>query len=195
MLSELFYEKDYPQTNILSILDSVSNFGLFPENRLVAKNIKFRLTELTPGSKAPDLHLVTPNGMVELNTKENKYQYVFFIDPTGLENERQLTLLRGLHEKYKQYVRFLMITKASKTTAESFQALTNNYPWEIIRIDDENAVFNNYKVNSYPYYVLVDPFGYIVQAPALKPIPTGSSGTIDRTFFLIEKAMKEQEKK
>lgn len=189
MLSELYYEKDYPQTNILSILDSVSNYGLFPENRLIAKNITFRLTELSAGSKAPDLHLLVEGNMVELNTRENKYQYVIFTDPLGLENEKQLSVLKSIYEHYKNYISFIMITKESKTTPEEFAKIKNEYPWSCYRISDGNDVFKNYKVKSFPYYVLIDPFGYVVQAPALGPNPASSHGTIDKTFFMIEKAM------
>lgn len=192
MLSELYYEKDYPQTNILSILDSVSNYGLFPETRLVAKNISFRLTELSPGSKAPELHLLSNGNMIELNTTENKYHYLIFTDPKGLENEKQLMLLKNTYEKYKNYVSFLMITKESNTTPEEFAKIKNEYPWEVLRIADENNIFKNYKVNTFPYYVLIDPFGYIVQAPALGPTVRGSNGTIDQTFFMIERAMTKQ---
>ena len=57
MLSEEFYSKDFPQTNILTVLDSVANHSLFDANAVIAKNMKLRLTELTVGGKAPDFVL------------------------------------------------------------------------------------------------------------------------------------------
>lgn len=189
MLSECFYEKDYPQTNILTILDSVSKFGLFPENKIIAQNIKFRLTELSQGSKAPDFLLKDGSQDLTLPSFQKKYLYLFFADPTSLDNMKQMNLLKPIYERYKDNFSFVMVYK-DKPEIDAAK-LKNELPWKVIPTKESNSIFKNYNVVNYPYYILIDPFGYVISAPALGPIPNGSYDTIDKTFFMIQKALKE----
>lgn len=188
-LSEAFYEKDYPQTNILTILDSVSRFGLYPENRVVAQNIYFRLTELTPGSKAPDFLLTDASKTMTLQQLNKKYLYLFFVDPESLENTKQMNLLKPIYERYKEQVNFVMVYK--EKSGIDLATLKNDFPWAVFEGKESNSIFKNYNVASYPTYILIDPFGYVVSAPALGPLPNGSYDTIDKIFFMIQKALKE----
>ncbi|MNV15488.1 thiol-disulfide oxidoreductase [compost metagenome] len=190
-LSECFYEKDYPQTNILTILDSVSKFGLFPENRIVAQNIRFRLTELSQGSKAPDFLLKSEGKDLTLQSFSKKYLYMFFVDPSSLDNTKQMNLLKPIYERYKETVNFVMVYKEKQDGSIDLAKLKNEYPWTIVSSKESNSIFKNYNVVNYPYYVLIDPFGYVINAPALGPIPNGVYETIDRIFFLIKKAVKD----
>jgi hypothetical protein len=187
-LSESYHERDYPQTNILSILDSVSKFGLFEENRLIAQNIRFRLTELTQGAKAPDFFLSDGSNNITLSASGKKYQYLFFVDPTSIENQKQLNLLKPIYERYKDQISFLMVYK-NKPEIDPLK-LKNEYPWTVIGTKESNSIFSNYNVVNYPSYILIDPFGYVVNAPALGPLPNGNKETIDKVFYLIQKALK-----
>jgi hypothetical protein len=55
----------------------------------------------------------------------------------------------------------------------------------------ENAIFAKYQVINIPYYVVIDPIGYVVAAPAMGPTPNGQYETIDKLFFYIKKAIEE----
>lgn len=188
-LSECFYEKDYPQTNILTILDSVSKGALYPENKIIAQNIHFRLTELSQGAKAPDFLLKDESKDLTLQNFQKKYLYLFFVDPTSMENMKQMNLLKPIYERYKEQINFVMVYK--EKTDVNLAKLKNELPWTVISSKESNSIFKNYNVVNYPYYLLIDPFGYVVSAPALGPIPNGSYDTIDKIFFMIQKALKE----
>lgn len=188
ILSELYREKDYPQTNILTVLDSVARFGLFPDTRLVAQNILFRLKELAPGSKAPDYFLIAKDTSFALPTDGKKYTYLLFIDPTSIETQKQLDVLKGIYGKYLNDIRFLAISKESMISQIELDKVAALYPWKFVRVNDNNSIFTNYTAKTLPYYVLIDPFGYIVQAPAVGPIPKGNNENIDNLFYQIQKA-------
>lgn len=188
-LSECYYDKDYPQTNILTILDSVSQNAKYPENKIIAQNLRFRLTELSQGSKAPDFLLKDGGSDLTLHSFQKKYLYLFFVDPSSLDNMKQLNLLKPIYERYKDQIHFVMVYK-DKPEIDAAK-LKNELPWKVISTGESNSIFKNYNVVNYPYYVLIDPFSYVVNAPALGPIPNGSYDTIDKIFFLIQKALKE----
>jgi peroxiredoxin len=192
MLSQSFYEKDMPQTNILSVLDSLGKKCMFPGNELIAQNVKFRLMELAQGAKAPNFFLPENGSTVSLANFKGKHFYMFFIDPTIDNHLKQLKALAPMYEKYKNDVHFLMVVKQSVMQTDlEIQKLKNDYPWKIIVVPDENSIFENYQVLRMPHYVLLDGFGYVVASPALGPTPNGNYDTIDKTFYMIQKALKD----
>ena len=58
-------------------------------------------------------------------------------------------------------------------------------------LSNSNSIWNNYQIESFPHYTLIDATGYIVSNPALGPTPNGQYETIDKTFFHIQKAWHE----
>lgn len=190
-LGSLYYERDYPQTNILSVLDSVSKHALFAENGSIAKNMILRLTELSQGAKAPDFTLTAANGLHNLDRYKGKFLYIFFVNPTSVETRKQTDLLQPIYRRYSDHVRFLMVIRNEGADSETIAKLQQSVPWESVIADPKNAIFKNYQVINMPYYVLIDPVSYVVSAPALGPLPNGQYETIDKLFFQIKKAIDE----
>lgn len=191
-LSEEFYSKDFPQTNILTILDSVANHPMFKSNGILAKNMISRLTELVPGGKAPDFVLKNSEGTMKTNSfYTGKYLYIQFYDPKSQKNFMEIGPLKQLHDKYKEDIVFITVYPTSELDSVTRKEHLDIIPWEKYSADNQNPIWKNYKVETYPYYVLIDPYGYVVGAPALSPMPNGQYETIDRTFFSIQKALKQ----
>ena len=63
--------------------------------------------------------------------------------------------------------------------------------WDKYSLSNSNSIWNNYQIESFPHYTLIDATGYIVSNPALGPTPNGQYETIDKTFFHIQKAWHE----
>ncbi len=191
ILGECFYEKDFPQTNILTVLDSLQKKCLFSDNRIVAENMYKRLTELTPGGKAPDFSLVVEGQISDLKTHAGKHLYLFFVTPNSEDMRKQLDILVPLYQKYQNEVQFLMVVKDDGSTSEQVKQLLGKYPWKGVLVNPSHAILKDYQVTTYPHYVLIDRIGHIVGAPALGPLPNGQYETIDKTFFAIKKALEE----
>jgi hypothetical protein len=186
-LSEAFFTNDFPQTNILTILDSVANHSLFEANSVIARNMISRLTELVPGGKSPDFALKNQQGeMKTLANYRNKYLYIQFMDPSSLKSTLETDPLLKLHQQYKEDVTF--ITICPERMSEDAKNALAKLPWEIYITEETNPVFKNFKVETYPAYVLIDETGFIVAAPALSPMPNGQYETIDKTFYFIKEA-------
>ena len=192
LLSEAYYENDFPQTNILTVLDSISKHAVFEQNKIVASNIILRLTELSQGSRAPDFTIADDAGsLYNLKRYDGKYLYLFFVKE-GADTKKQLELLAPIYQRYSSHIRFLMVIK--KNTSSNPQVISEiqkSVPWESVAVDERHIIYTNYQVVATPHYVLIDPTGYVVAAPALGPIPNGQYETIDKTFFSIKKLLEE----
>lgn len=188
-LADVYYSDDYPQTNIITVLDSISEHALFEENKLIAKNVTARLTELVAGGKAPNFVLLEDGkSSITLLGLKGKHVYLHFVDPDNTDGMKEITLLKDLHAKYGEYVQFITIYKDQKYKDEKAVNELEELPWSVYKIGSSNSIWKNYQVASYPHYVLLDPTGYVVASPALKPTPNGQYETIDKTFFYIRKA-------
>ena len=191
-LSESFYTNDFPQTNILTILDSVANHSLFAANGVIARNTIARLTDLVPGGKCPDFAIMNSNGEIKtLASYSGKFLYIHFLDPSGEKSTLQIEPLLKLHEKYKEDVTFISVSNSSQNSSDELSSI----PWEKFNLEPDNAFFGKMKVQTFPQYVLIDETGHVVAAPALTPLPNGQYETIDKTFFFIREAhlkMKDQ---
>lgn len=192
MLSEEFFSKDYPQTNILTVLDSVANHSLFDANGVIARNMINRLTELVPGGKAPDFVLKSKNGeLLTIASFGKKHLYLHFYDPSSVKNTIELEPLKKLYETYKEDITFVTIYPDKTYDPEDLKEYLESIPWTTCKTDMSNPIWKKYKIETYPSYILIDGFGYVVSAPALGPMPDGQYQTIDKTFFYIRKINEE----
>lgn len=189
-LSEVYFTKDFPQTNIVTILDSVAKHAMFSENKLIAANMIDRLTEVVPGGRAPEFTLTDADGTIKtLADFKKKHLYIHFFDPTSDKNKVEIPLLLDLYAKYNRDVTFITVCPRSTITDES-SAVLEQFPWETFIVENSNDILKNYKIATFPNYVFIDAYSYIIGAPALGPQPNGSYETIDKSFFELQKINK-----
>ncbi len=192
-LSEIYYDKNFPKTNVLSILDSISRYSFFKAHASIARNILERLTALTPGTKAPNFNLGIKDS-ISLNNFQNKFIYIQFIDPSSVESMKEFELLRPMYLKYKKYFEFITVYDSTVIISKEQRNYLSKLPWMIAPVGSLNDVFSKYQIKSFPQYVLIDNTGIISSIPALGPSPNGDYETIDKVFFSITKRIQLEEK-
>lgn len=188
-LSEVYNSSDFPQTNIATILDSLSNKCLFQANQEIAKNLYHRITELVPGVKAPDIVFIGDQKATKtLYNFNGKHLYIHFFDPESETSEKEVPLLIEEFEKYSKHVQFVSVYKTNKPLSTEAEALIQTISWDVYGMSETSSLWKNYRIEAYPQYTLIDAAGYIVASPALGPTPNGQYETIDKTFFYIQRA-------
>ena len=188
MLGDVYYSNEYPQTNILSILDSLSFQAIVPEHEEIAKNLKRRLTQLVPGSKMPGFSIQLKGDEVTHSNYYGKHLYIQFAQEGSLKSERDYQLLAHLREKYLDAVEILTIVVAEDGAVKpSTYFREQGITWDAAVINPSSAMLTAFDVVTFPHYVLVDAQGYIVRAPALSPRPNNEYDTVERNFFDIKK--------
>lgn len=187
-LGEIYYNDDYPQTNIHTMLDSLSKHTLFSANKIVAQNINNKLSNLVPGSPCPHYSLDSLNGQ-KWSGVAGKYTYFQLVELGTTLAQNEMMLLTTLHEKYQSDIQFVTVFVNSKQKIKNASTMQASYPWALTVPHDEYGFKQQFKVNALPYYILVDPDGLIVQIPALRPSPNGEYQTIEKTFYEIHRAM------
>lgn len=193
-LSEVYNAGNYPQTNIITILDSVASHSLFAANAEIAKNLRDRLLELVPGGEAPDFVLSSAQSPKTLADFKGKHLYLHFFDPNSVNNQKEISLLRNYVEKYSHCVKIVTVYKESDVSTDAAKEKLNEIGWDKYELPASNSIWKNYRIETFPQYCLIDAMGYIVASPALGPTPNGQYETIDQTFFQLQKAWTEANK-
>ncbi len=187
-LADVFYGTDFPQTNILSVLDSVAKHSIFKSNGIIAKNMIYRLTELVPGAKAPDFVLTnSKNETRTLGNYSKKHLYIHFFDPSTRESAKELELMKPIYARYSGDVTIISVYVKNEKLTKKQREMITALPWETFEVEEDHSVLKSFHVESWPLYILIDSYGYIVNAPALSPKPNGQYLTIDKVFFDIKK--------
>ncbi len=188
LLAEEYISGQFPETNILTILDSLGTRSLFKEHEEIAKNLKARVTKLNPGGKAPDFVLIEDGKPTKtIFNYEKRHIYIHFFDPESEQTSKEIPLIKQLNEMYGQYVQFISIYRKSELSEDAKKRITD-IDWEVYGLPSSNAIWKNYSIETFPSYTLIDAVGYIVASPALAPTPNGQYETIDKTFFYLKKS-------
>lgn len=196
-LGEVYYDADFPQTNIEVILDSLSKHTLFEANRIIAQNIHNRLTNLVSGSPTPRYTLNTLDGK-EWNQEETKgkYKYIQFVEYGNTLGQQEMNLMKPIYDRYHGDVEMITVfmDKNQKWTEDKQAKMKSTYPWMLTVSMNEYDLKKAFKIETLPFYVLIDPDGFIVQIPALRPSPNGEYETIDKTFYNIHQVLMKTQK-
>lgn len=191
MLTEVFFSDDYPQTNILTMMDSVANHALFEENKIISKNLKYRLLDLVPGTKMPDFNLMI-NGERKYQTDyKGKHTYIQFINKENKSSLNDLELVYALQQKYSKNIQFVTVLVVEKNDP-LFKSPTpfikeHKIAWDFSVIEKNDPLIKRLNVSNYPHYLMMDAEGTVVAAPALSPRPNNEYETIELQMIQINR--------
>lgn len=196
MLSDIYRQPAYPQTNIETILDSLSSHALFEAHRPIAKNLLFRLNELLPGAPMPDFVLKTNRRKLTKTDLKGKHTYIHFMEEGSKMSENDYDLLKRLHKKYSAYINFLTVVVSDDDELISDPTpyiKKHNIPWEIAIISEKESLLKRLNIQAKPHYIFIDSYGYVVASPALSPRPNNEYESIERSMYGVMK-IREAEK-
>ena len=190
-LGEIYYNNDYPQTNIAVMLDSLSKHALFDHNKIIATNLSKKLTDLLPGSPSPRFTLNNlENEEFGIHKFPGKYKYIQFIHSTSVIGKNEMELMKPMYTKYGQYVEFITLFMDDVDNSILVELKENNgIKWTLATPKNSADLTQQFNLRTFPHYTLIDPDGFIVGSPAQRPTPDGQYETIDKTFYEIHKVM------
>jgi hypothetical protein len=187
MLADVYHERDYPQPQIILILDSLRQKSIFPETQLMANNLRKRLTALAPGSRLPNFELMVDNQIKSKSNYAGKHLYIQVLQASSEKSVADLPLIHPLLQKYGSAVGFLTVVMVEDERDIKDFKTKNGITWDVAFLKKDDSFIENMVVATYPHYILVDPIGYVVAAPALSPRPNNEYDTIERSMFEIKK--------
>ena len=149
----------------LSILQDIIKASNNSYNKNLCHNYIAKITHLQKNYPAPNFNL----GGIQLADYKGKYLYLNFCNTQSYACLQDFKEVEKLKQQFGQHIEFLSI--ACDWDVKKWLEFYKNskYSWKFVPIGDQHHLIHDYKVKAFPTYVLIDPKGNIVKAPAQGP--------------------------
>lgn len=167
---ELF-ESDYPEVNLLTILDSIHKESAIQRDREIIENIVWKATRLEVGSQAPEFKLFNQENLItSLDDFKGKYVYLNFVSFQSYACQVQFPILSDLVTNFKDSLVVVSISIDESPLEIKNQVKNKNYSWPFLHIGNDLDLLINYDIRAYPTYFLLNKEGKFISSPAPSPI-------------------------
>ena len=169
-LYDEFYNDKFSRKAMLTILDSLEMETTHTEHKLIARNIKNKVTKLMVGYKPPQFNLFDKDSnLVSLNDFQDKYVYVGFCTTVSYACIKEFEMLRNLYEKHKDHFEIIMICMDENLPQMKHFVERKNYPFTFLYYGNQPDVFKDYDIRAFPTYYFIDKEGKLSLSPAASP--------------------------
>ena len=169
-LKKSYYSNPQEKNQVLASLEKIEKSSKSMKNRVVARNFKKQLTELSYDSKAPEFSLKDKNGsVVKLSDYQNDMVILQFVDNLTPLVEQEFEALNELKKQWGDNVK--IITIATKESFDKYLQLfeKQGYKWQILNLYFNILLREDYHIKTYPAYVILKKNNRIGMAPAPSP--------------------------
>jgi thiol-disulfide isomerase/thioredoxin len=151
------------------ILSDIASKGVTVENRKAATNIRKKMMDYDK-KKAPEFTLADFQGQEHsLSSFEGKYVYLNFWNEQCARCLAEMDLTRELVLDFDDIIQFVSIYVGPDTAAARQMAKEREYKWLMLDYNHDFELLKNYKLELFPYYILLDKQGKIEWYPAYSP--------------------------
>lgn len=169
-MSSLINHSDFKNADVIEILRQASEQSPYPENRGIAKNLLKKLTSLNPGAPAPEFSLSGIKGeTIQLKDFKGKYVLLAFVNSTHQASLQELLIAQPWPLRYRRNLQLISVH------IDEFPVHTQDFvsqfkpEWIVAKALVNEPIITDYRLMVLPYFVLIDPAGYILKCPAKKP--------------------------
>lgn len=169
-LKKSYYSNPQNKNQVLSSLEKIEKSSKSLKNRVVAKNIRKQITELSYDSQAPVFALKDKNGnTIQLSDYKNDMVILQFVDHLTPLVEQEFYALNELKKQWGDSVK--IITIATKDSFDEYLQLfdNQNYKWSLLNLYFNILLLEDYHIKTYPAYVILKKDNRIGMAPAPSP--------------------------
>ncbi len=170
-LYDAFYDAGFSRSGIIGILKGIAGSSGHPEHRSIARSIEKDITSLLAGYEAPGFELLDPDSSLwRLADFKNQYIYLNFCNTKSYSCHKDLELLAGLHEKYREKL-CIMTVFLDKDFKDMSRFLENkNYDWVFLHYGHDPGIIERYDIRGVPTYYLIGPEQQLLLSPSPSPL-------------------------
>lgn len=168
-VKSFYYEPDFNKESVLEILRQMIQQSKFKEHKIIANNLIKKLTKLYPGTSAPNFSLKNQKGKaIKLASFKGKYICLFFFSLKSTACLAEMPIVERIDDENDDIIEFICITTDNQYDINSFLK-KSGYKWTFLQFADDFEIFNNYDIQTVPFFILIDPDRKIVKYDAIRP--------------------------
>lgn len=162
---DAFTRKFYSQNKTIEILSQLKEHSTYKYNQDLCENFIRKITHLQINYPAPDFSI----GNVQSADYKGKYLYLNFCNTESYPCLQDFKEIKKLKQQFGENIEFLSIACDWDVSKYLDFASKKTVDWPIIHIGDQQHLLGEYNVKAFPTYILINPEGKIMKAPAQGP--------------------------
>jgi peroxiredoxin len=164
------YEMEFSRQAMVQILDSVIQQSVVVQHRVIAAEIRAKVTRLMMGYTPPSFRLLNQDSIwVSPSDFKGKNVYLVFCTTQNYACLKDFTLLKKLKEKFGKYFEIVAICADDSFEAMRRFAKTSGYDWTFLFYGDQAELLKDYDIRVFPTYFFMNREGSLVMSPARTP--------------------------
>ena len=169
-LYDEFYNDKFSRLAMLTVLDSLQIQTKVSEHKLIAKNIREKVTKLMQGYKPPDFELYdTDSNLVSLDSYKGKYVYLSFCTTISYACIKEFGMLEKLYENHKDHFEIIVICMDESSSQMKRFVEMKEYSYKFLYYGNQPDVFKDFDIRAFPTYYFIDKEGKLAISPAPSP--------------------------
>lgn len=166
---QMYSDYRFSKEALGDILSDIANKGVTAENRKIAINIRKQMLE-NVDNKAPDFSIPDFTGEIhQLKEFEGKYIYLNFWNEECPKCIAEMDLTKDLFLDFDDVIQFVSIYVGPDKDAAASIISSRGYKWLQLDYNHDFELIKNYKLEIFPYYILINKAGEIEWYPAHTP--------------------------
>lgn len=169
-LHDEFYHDKFPRSAMLVVLDSLTIQTEIPEHKIIAQNIRKKVTKLLVGHKPPEFKLYDKDSnLVSLDTYRGRYVYMGFCTTISYACIQEYDKLQRLHELHQDYYEIIVLSMDESLNHMKRFIEKKGYTYTFLHYGNQPEVFKDYDIRAFPTYYFIDKEGRLLMSPAPAP--------------------------
>ncbi|HAF27570.1 MAG TPA: hypothetical protein DCG75_00845 [Bacteroidales bacterium] len=169
-LHDEFYNDKFSRSAMLTVLDSLVLQTNIEEHKLIAKNIRNKVTKLMVGYNPPAFELYDmDSNLVSIESLKGEYVYLSFCTTISYACIKEFGMLEKLYENHKDHFKIVVICMDESYTQVKRFVNMKGYSYTFLFYGNQPDVFKDYDIRAFPTYYFIDKEGKLAISPAPSP--------------------------
>ena len=175
-----FYSNNFSRGALLHVLDSAIVHSNIERHRLLAGEIRSKITKLLRGFEPPSFELFRHDStLVSLQHYRGKFVYLMFCTTQNYACLTQYELLENLYRSHHQWLHIVIVSVDERLSDMSSFREKNGYKWDFLHFGNDPDILEKYDVRIFPTSFFIDTEGKLVLSPAPNP-----NNNLERSFWI-----------
>lgn len=169
-LQKVYYEDKSERRVAIDHLEAIKESTKYKEHEVIISNILKRFSRFSYGANATDFALKDAKGStIKLSDFKKSMVLLQFVDKYSPTSNQQFSRINELHQQWQDSVQIITISMKDQMSFYQEQFQKNGYDWQLLSLDDNIILLEDYNIRTFPDYVLIMPDTKIGMAPAPAP--------------------------
>ena len=169
-LHDEFYNDKISRGAMLIVLDSLALQTKIEQHKIIAENIRKKVTRLMVGFEPPQFELLDKDSnLVSLQNFKGKYVYLGFCVSLSYSCIQEFEMLRKIYERQKYNFEIVIICMDDNLIQMKNFVEKKNYPFTFLYYGNQADIFIEFDIRTLPTYYFIDKNGKLALSPAATP--------------------------